>query len=156
MNGIQFYLAKDVPGAGHTPCRFAVGAHSISQKQFWRDVPSFGGGKVAAPAVGGHFRVGSPGILVASRPMQCSAEEIKEEVWAEVHLNVGGAHVIDDSTCSSIPINPSAVTYMEPLLVNTAGSLKYRRMFTQLPNYSGHNTDLACMGVGRMKRRGAR
>jgi uncharacterized protein with NAD-binding domain and iron-sulfur cluster len=50
MNGIQFYLAKDVPVApGHTLYADSPWAlTSISQKQFWRDVPlsHFGGGKV--------------------------------------------------------------------------------------------------------------
>ena len=95
--------------------------------------------------------------------MECPfcAEEIKDEVWAElkVHLNVGGAHVIDDGNLLGWFLdpdiqfpNPSAVTNMEPLLVNTAGSLKYRPdAFTQLPNlflasdYVKTNTDLACM-----------
>ena len=82
-------------------------------------------------------------------------------MWAElkVHLNVGGAHVIDDSNLLGWFLdpdiqfpNPSAVTNMEPLLVNTAGSLKYRPgVSTELPNlflasdYVRTNSDLACM-----------
>ena len=165
MNGIQFYLAKDVPVApGHTLYADSPWAlTSISQKQFWRDVPlsNFGGGKVGGLLSVDISEWEAPGMLVRKPAMQCSAEEIKDEVWAElkVHLNVGGAHVIDDSNLLGWFLdpdiqfpNPSAVTNMEPLLVNTAGSLKYRPdAFTQLPNlflasdYVKTNTDLACM-----------
>ena len=165
MNGIQFYLAKDVPVApGHTLYADSPWAlTSISQNQFWRDVPlsRFGGGKVGGLLSVDISEWETPGILVHKPAMQCSAEEIKDEVWAElkVHLNVGGTHVIDDANLLGWFLdpdiqfpNPSAVTNMEPLLVNTANSLQYRpNASTQIPNlflasdYVRTNTDLACM-----------
>ena len=165
MNGIQFYLAQDVPlQPGHTLYADSPWAlTSISQKQFWRDVPlsNFGGGKVGGLLSVDISEWEIPGILVHKPAMQCSAEEIKDEVWAElkVHLNVGGAHVIDDGNLLGWFLdpdiqfpNPSAVTNMEPLLVNTAGSLQYRpNVTTELPNlllasdYVRTNSDLACM-----------
>jgi uncharacterized protein with NAD-binding domain and iron-sulfur cluster len=165
MNGIQFYLAKDVPlDPGHTLYADSPWAlTSISQNQFWRDVPlsNFGGGRVGGLLSVDISEWEEPGMLVHKTAMQCSAEEIKDEVWAElkVHLNVGGAQVIDDANLLGWFLdpdiqfpNPSAVTNMEPLLVNTAGSLQYRpNATTQLSNlflasdYVRTNTDLACM-----------
>jgi hypothetical protein len=120
MNGIQFYLAKDVPVApGHTLYADSPWAlTSISQKQFWRDVPlsNFGGGKVGGLLSVDISEWEAPGILVRKPAMQCSAEEIKDEVWAElkVHLNVGGAHVIDDSNLLGWFLDPD-IQFPNPL-----------------------------------------
>jgi 15-cis-phytoene desaturase len=165
MNGIQFYLAADVPlDPGHTLYADSPWAlTSISQKQFWRDAPlaNYGDG-----AVGGILSVDIsewevPGILAGKPAMQCTANEVKEEVWAELkaHLNVGGAQVIEDQNLLSWFLdpdiqfpNPSAATNLEPLLINTAGSLQYRPdASTELPNlflasdYVRTYTDIACM-----------
>jgi uncharacterized protein with NAD-binding domain and iron-sulfur cluster len=165
MNGIQLYLATDIPlDPGHTLYADSPWAlTSISQKQFWRDAPlsNYGNGNVGGLLSVDISEWEAPGILVGKPAMQCTADEIKNEVWAElkVHLNVGGARVIDDSNLLSWFLdpdiqfpNPSVVTNMEPLLINTAGSLKYRpEASTELPNlflasdYVRTNTDIACM-----------
>ena len=102
-----------------------------------------------------------PGILAGKSAMQCTANEVKDEVWAELkaHLNVGSARVIEDHNLLSWFLdpdiqfpNPSGATNLEPLLINTAGSLKYRpNAATELANlflasdYVRTYTDIACM-----------
>ena len=77
----------------------------------------------------------------------------------KVHLNVGGAEILRDDNLMSWFLdpdiqfpNPSAVTNLEPLLINTAGSLQYRPdATTEIANlllasdYVKTYTDLACM-----------
>ena len=103
----------------------------------------------------------TPGILYGKVATQCTALEVKNEVWAQMkaHLNVGGAEIIRDDNLLSWFLdpdvlfpNPSAVTNLEPLLINTAGSLQYRpEATTEIPNlllasdYVKTFTDLACM-----------
>jgi 15-cis-phytoene desaturase len=165
MNGIQFYLAQDVPlDFGHTLYADSPWAlTSVSQRQFWPPgrLANYGDG-----LVGGILSVDisdweTPGILYGKEAMQCTALEVKNEVWAQMksHLNVGGAEVIRDDNLlrwfldpDVLFPNPSAVTNLEPLLINTAGSLQYRpEVTTEIPNlllasdYVKTYTDLACM-----------
>ncbi len=165
MNGIQFYLGQDVPlEFGHSLYADSPWAlTSVSQRQFWNqaDLAKFGDGRV-----GGILSVDisdweTPGILYGKTAMQCTAEEIEKETWSQikVHVNVGGAGIIDDGNLLSWFLdpdvqfpNPTAVTNLEPLLVNTSGSLQYRPdASTEIPNlflasdYVKTNTDVACM-----------
>jgi uncharacterized protein with NAD-binding domain and iron-sulfur cluster len=93
--------------------------------------------------------------------MQCSAAEIEKEVWEQikVHVNVSGAGILEDQNLLQWFLdpdvqfpNPTAVTNLEPLMINTAGSLQYRPdASTEIPNlflasdYVKTNTDVACM-----------
>ncbi len=165
MNGIQFYLKTDVPlNRGHTLYADSPWAlTSISQKQFWTNAPfsNYGDG-----TLGGILSVDisdwdTAGIIFGKPARNCTANEIKEEVWAQLkaHLNVGGATVIQDDNLITWFLDPdmefpnqSAVTNQEPLLVNTVGSLQYRPdAVTQVPNlfiasdYVKTYTDIACM-----------
>jgi 15-cis-phytoene desaturase len=165
MNGIQFYLAQDVPlDFGHTLYADSPWAlTSVSQRQFWSQakLDSFGDGRL-----GGILSVDisdweTPGIVFGKPAMQCSAEEIKQDVWQQikVHLNVNGADVIRDDNLLSWFLdpdiqfpNPTGVTNLEPLMINTSGSLQYRpEAFTAIPNlflasdYVKTYTDVACM-----------
>lgn len=165
MNGIQFYLKTDLPlDPGHTLYADSPWAlTSISQKQFWKQAPlsNYGDG-----TLGGILSVDisdwdAPGILFGKPARACTANEIQDEVWAQlkVHLNVAGATAIQDSNLAGWFLDPdiefpnqSAVTNQEPLLVNTAGSLQYRpEAVTKLPNlfvasdYVRTYTDIACM-----------
>jgi 15-cis-phytoene desaturase len=165
MNGIQFYLARDVPlEFGHTLYADSPWAiTSISQRQFWNhaNLADFGDGRV-----GGILSVDisdweTPGILYGKTAMQCSAEEIKNDVWEQikVHLNVAGTDIIRDYDLLTWFLdpdvqfpNPRGATNLEPLMVNTAGSLQYRpEAFTEVPNlflasdYVKTYTDVACM-----------
>ncbi len=165
MNGIQFFLKQDVPlDFGHTLYADSPWAlTSISQKQFWRqaNLANYGDGQV-----GGILSVDisdweTPGILYGKTAMQCTAQEIKDETWAQMkaHLNVCGAEPIRDENLLTWFLdpdiqfpNPSAVTNLEPLLINVANSLQYRpNADTEIPNlllasdYVRTFTDLACM-----------
>jgi uncharacterized protein with NAD-binding domain and iron-sulfur cluster len=165
MNGIQFFLKQDVPlDFGHTLYADSPWAlTSVSQRQFWQqaNLANYGDGQV-----GGILSVDisdweTPGILYGKPAMQCTAQEIKDEAWAQmkVHLNVAGAEPIRDEDLLTWFLdpdvqfpNPSAVTNLEPLLINTANSLQYRpNADTEIPNlllasdYVRTNTDLACM-----------
>lgn len=165
MNGIQLYLKQDVPlEYGHTLYADSPWAlTSISQKQFWNEanLANYGNGQI-----GGILSIDisdweTPGILYGKTAMQCTAEEIKNEVWAQLkaHLNIAGAEIIRDENLITWFLdpdiqfpNPSAVTNLEPLLINTAGSLQYRPdAVTEIPNlflasdYVKTYTDVACM-----------
>src|SRR5262249_39771751 len=112
----------------------------------------------------------SPGVLYGKPAIQCSAEEIKNEVWAQLKsaLNVDGAKQLDDANILSWFLdtdiefpNPSEVANLEPLLINTAGSLAYRpNASTEISNlflasdYVRTYTDIACMeGANEAARR---
>jgi uncharacterized protein with NAD-binding domain and iron-sulfur cluster len=166
MNGIQFYLTTDVPMQfGHSLYADSPWAlTSISQRQFWTPVnlEDFGDGKV-----GGILSVDIsdwevPGVLFGKTAMQCSPEEVEKETWAQIqqHVNVDGALVLRDDNLRQwfldpdvVFPNPDGVTVnLEPLMINTSGSLQYRpEVFTEIPNlflasdYVKTNTDVACM-----------
>ena len=110
-----------------------------------------------------------PGIVYGAG-QQVTAEEIKNEVSAriKVHLNIGGAEIARDENVISWFLdpdvrfaNPTAVTNLEPLLINYAGSLAYRPdAVTEIPNfflasdYVKTYTDLATMeGANEAARR---
>lgn len=165
MNGIQFYLSQDVPlDHGHTLYADSPWAlTSISQKQFWQQasLANYGDGRVAGLLSVDISDWDAVGILVGKPATQCTADEIKNEVWAELkaHLNVGGAPVIQDQNLLSWFLdpdiqfpNPSAATNAEPLMINKAGTWQYRpEATTEIPNlflasdYVRTYTDIACM-----------
>jgi 15-cis-phytoene desaturase len=174
MNGIQFYLRRDVPLAyGHAIYLNSPWAlTSISQRQFWTgvDFSTFGDGSVQGILSVDISEWEAPGVLYSKPAMQCSAQEIKEEVWAQLkqHLNVGGEALIDDADLVTWFLdpdiqfpNPTQATNLEPLLINTAGSLKYRpEAQVELSNlflasdYVRTYTDLATMeGANEAARR---
>jgi 15-cis-phytoene desaturase len=165
MNGIQYYLNQDVPlEFGHSLYADSPWAlTSISQKQFWKPglLSGFGDGRV-----GGILSVDIsdwevPGIVYGKPAMQCSASEIEKEVWEQikVHVNVADTEVLQDQNLSQWFLdpdvqfpNPTAVTNLEPLMINTSGSLQYRpEASTEIPNlflasdYVKTYTDIACM-----------
>jgi len=174
MNGIQFYLKQDVPLVhGHSNYLDSPWAlTSVSQKQFWPaiDFAGLGDGKM-----GGILSVvasawDAPGILYNKPATNCTAQEIKDEVWAQLktHLNTGTLETLSDSNLLSWFLdpdiqfpNPSSNTNAEPLLINPAGSLQYRpEASTEIPNfflasdYVRTYTDLATMeGANEAARR---
>ena len=165
MNGIQFYLRQDVPlDFGHSLYADSPWAlTSISQKQFWKTgmLAEFGDG-----SLGGILSVDisdweTPGIVYGKSAMQCSSSEIEKETWEQmkVHLNVSGTELLQDQNLLQWFLdpdvqfpNPTAVTNLEPLMINTSGSLQYRpEASTEIPNlflasdYVKTYTDVACM-----------
>jgi uncharacterized protein with NAD-binding domain and iron-sulfur cluster len=165
MNGIQFYLAQDEPLVnGHAIYLDSPWAlTSISQHQFWShvDLSQFGDGRVRGILSVDISEWQVPGIVYGKPAQECSAEEIKVEVWMQLkqHLNVEGATPIRDENLLAWFLdpdiefpNPSAAANAEPLMINTAGSLQYRpEAQTQLENlfvasdYVRTYTDIACM-----------
>jgi 15-cis-phytoene desaturase len=165
MNGIQFFLKQDIPlEFGHTIYADSPWAlTSISQRQFWQQAPlgNYGDGSLGGILSLDISEWEQPGIVYGKPASQCTAEEIKNEVWAQVkvHLNIGGADIARDDNIISWFLdpdiqfpNPSAVTNLEPLLINNAGSLAYRPdAVTEIPNlflasdYVKTYTDLATM-----------
>ena len=176
MNGIQFYLGQDVPlDHGHTIYLDSVWAlTSVSQRQFWNvNLANFGNGQV-----GGILSVDisdwtTPGNKVVFKPAeQCTAEEIKEEVWAQLkaHINQGGNSILTDDNLLGWHLDPDIAfpradaandENAEPLLVNVANSWQYRpNAATEIPNlllasdYVRTYTDLATMeGANEAARR---
>jgi 15-cis-phytoene desaturase len=165
MNGIQFYLGQDVPlEYGHSLYADSPWAiTSVSQRQFWKQesLANFGDGLVGGILSADISDWEVPGILYGKPAMKCSADEIEKEVWAQikVHLNVSGVEVLQDQNLLrwfmdpdvEFP-NPTTVTNLEPLMINTSGSLQYRpEAHTEIPNlflasdYVKTHTDVACM-----------
>jgi 15-cis-phytoene desaturase len=165
MNGIQFYLLQDEPLVnGHEIYLDSPWAlTSISQRQFWNnvDLSQYGDGTVRGILSVDVSDWDSPGVLFGKPARECSAEQIKEEVWTQLkqHLNVGGATTIDDKNLATWFLdpdiqfpNPGTAANAEPLLINTAGSLQYRpEAQVELENlfvasdYVRTYTDSACM-----------
>jgi 15-cis-phytoene desaturase len=165
MNGIQYYLKQDVPlEFGHSLFADSPWAlTSVSQRQFWKTgaLTEFGDGRV-----GGILSVDIsdwevPGIVYGKPAMQCSPSEIEKEVWEQikVHVNAAGTEVLQDQNLLhwfldpdvQFP-NPTTVTNLEPLMINTSGSLQYRpEASTEITNlflasdYVRTYTDVACM-----------
>ena len=97
MNGIMFYLDRDVPLVhGHTIYIDSPWAlTSISQAQFWPDVEleEMGDGRV-----GGILSVDisdweAPGIVHGKQAMYCSKEEVRDEVWAQLEAGLEDAGI---------------------------------------------------------------
>jgi uncharacterized protein with NAD-binding domain and iron-sulfur cluster len=165
MNGIQFYLARHAPIVhGHIVyCDSPWALTSVSQDQFWHsiDLNDYGDGEVK-----GIFSVDisdwdTPGMLYGRPARECDAVEIKNEVWLQImaHLNAAGQKQLKDARIMrwfldpaiAFP-NPSQAANLEPLLINTAGSLADRpHAHTEIPNlflaadYVRTETDLASM-----------
>lgn len=167
MNGIQFYLNADVPLVhGHTIYLQSPWAlTSVSQAQFWSDykMADHGDGKVRGILSVDISNWQTPGFN-GKTAMQCTRQEIKEEVWTQVKLavNVGGQEVLTDRHLHSWfldpdimdtdPTMPGFETNLEPLLVNYVDTWSTRpEACTRVPNfflasdYVRTHTDLATM-----------
>jgi uncharacterized protein with NAD-binding domain and iron-sulfur cluster len=175
MNGIQFYLANDVPVVhGHVTYNDAPFAlTSISQRQFWPDVDfaQLGDGRVKGILSVDVSDWDTPGILYGRPANELTPEEVKDEVWAQLkaHLNQYGKVRLRDSDLLSWFLDPDVVgpnrgvtgMNLEPTLVNTSGSWSWRPgAVTAIENlflasdYVRSNTDLASMeGANEAARR---
>lgn len=168
MNGIQFYLDRDVTLAhGHVIYVNSEWAlTSVSQHQFWKDVDlsRYGDGTVDGILSVCISDWDVEGILHQRKARECSPEEIKEEVWAqlEAHVNDDARHELDAANIVDWhldpaisypnPADPNAAINAEPLLINTAGSLRWRPEantaidnFFLASDYVRTHTDLATM-----------
>ena len=91
MNGVQFYLRRDLPTAHghviHIDTEWAL--TSISQLQFWRSMPPdlFGDSDVRGVLSVDVSDWDGPGSN--GRPaMQCSREEVVREVWKQLKRSI--------------------------------------------------------------------
>ncbi|MGH3784669.1 MAG: FAD-dependent oxidoreductase, partial [Pseudonocardiaceae bacterium] len=167
MNGVQFYLRRDVPMLHghmiHIDTEWAL--TSISQVQFWRpgmidryaDL-EFNG--VISTDVSDWDTPGLNGRLAE----ECTPEEIAAETWEQLKRSVnsgGGAEVLDDDNLcgwfldpdiTTDPTRPGRLMNVEPLLVNYVDTWRLRpEAVTAIPNlflaadYVRTYTDLATM-----------
>jgi uncharacterized protein with NAD-binding domain and iron-sulfur cluster len=161
MNGVLFYLDRDVPLVnGHAiyiDSEWSL--TSISQKQFWPavDLAQRGDGRTRGILSIDVSEWQRPGRRSGKVAQLCSREEIFEEVWGQLedHLDdaLDGVTVIDRFLDPAIVFpNPTSAANLEPLLVNTAGSWADRPdAATRIPNlflasdYVRTHTDLATM-----------
>ena len=132
MNGIMFYLDRDVPLVhGHAiyiDSEWAL--TSISQAQFWDgiDLEDYGDGRVEGILSVDVSEWERPSARTGKVASKCSAEEIRAEVWAQLKDHLDDGTLRDDNVVAwfldpaiRFP-NPTGATNLEPLLVNTAGS----------------------------------
>jgi uncharacterized protein with NAD-binding domain and iron-sulfur cluster len=172
MNGIQFYLARDVRCcAGHIICADSSWAITcISQPQFWSGInmTTFGDGTIAGIMSIDISDWDTPGTKTTTKTArQCTTtKQVADETWAQLfdHLssttqpllpNDQKDYFLDPSITFPVAANS------QPLLVNTIGSWPSRpQATTEIPNlflasdYVQTNTDLATMeGANEAARR---
>lgn len=171
MNGAMFYLHQDVSLVpGHIiliDSQWALTA--ISQKQFWPDVDltARGDGTVHGILSVDISDWTEPGPLTGKVATACNLQEIHNEVWGQITDAVKDKLIKPTNVASwfldpdiQFP-NPTSVTNLEPLLINTAGSWADRPdAVTGIPNmflaadYVRTYTDLATMeGANEAARR---
>ena len=174
MNGLQFYLRRDLPTAHghviHIDSEWAL--TSISQLQFWRGVSA---AQFADPEVNGVLSVDisdwtAPGST--GRPAaQCSRAEVMRETWKQMKcgINVDQELLRDEDVHSwfldpDIELDSKHTGYLqnlEPLLVNLVGTWAIRPEATTgitnlflASDYVRTHTDLATMeGANEAARR---
>ncbi len=175
MNGIQYYLRRDVPmvhgHAIHIDSEWAL--TSVSQAQFWPAPPlnSYGDGMVngvLSVDISDWEAVGTNG----KRARDCTRSEVAEETWHQLKRSVNrpGAEVLRDEDLHYWfldpdirldPDNRSRLKNSEPLLVNLVNTWRLRPdAVTKIPNlflasdYVRTYTDLATMeGANEAARR---
>jgi uncharacterized protein with NAD-binding domain and iron-sulfur cluster len=175
MNGIQFYLLRDVPIThGHIifiDSPWALTA--VSQRQFWDaiDFAEWGDGKTRGILSVDISQWDTPGSN-GKAAIDCTRKEIADETWAQLKrsLNVGGAEILRnedlhfwflDPDIVDDPSDPARRSDVEPLLVNNANTWRLRPdAATAIPNfvlasdYVRTYTDLATMeGANEAARR---
>lgn len=175
MNGIQFYLRRDVPIAhGHiifVDTAWALTA--VSQRQFWRsiDFAEWGDGHTEGILSVDISQWDTPG-LNGKAAIDCTRQEIAEECWAQLKrsLNVEGRVLLRDEDLhfwfldpdiADDPANPKRRSNVEPLLVNNVDTWRLRpEAGTAIPNFMLASdyvrtwTDLATMeGANEAARR---
>lgn len=165
MNGIQFYLKRDVPlTAGHVlfvDSPWALTA--VSQAQFWQTkLAEFGDGQVRGILSIDISNWENPGVLYGLPANQIQDREmIKREVWEQMKraLNDDAIKELSDDNIAAwsldesiIMPNPTGVANLEPLLINTIDTWRHRpEAVTRVPNlfiaadFVRTHTDLATM-----------
>jgi uncharacterized protein with NAD-binding domain and iron-sulfur cluster len=146
MNGIMFYLDKDVPlQPGHAifiDSEWALTA--ISQAQFWPDVDltKRGDGRVEGILSIDVSEWQREGRVYGKVATECTKEQIRDEVWAQVVAAIDDGSLDEQNVVTwfldpaIVFPNPTPATNLEPLLINTAGSWANRpEAATNIPNF---------------------
>ena len=165
MNGIQYFLKEDIaPAAGHSIYYDSPWAlTSVSQRQFWPqvDLSRYGDGSVKGILSVDISDWNSPGLFIKKPAKNCTAEEIRYEVWEQLkaHQNEAGEQVLTDDLIAGWHLDPS-ITFpspgltnnAEPLLINTVSSWQDRpeasgtiENLYLASDYVKSHSDLACM-----------
>lgn len=167
MNGLQFFLYRDVP-ITHGHLLFADSPWAltgISEAQFWSDehLPGCGDGTVRGILSVCISDWDAPGIVHGKPAKDCIRKEIAEDVWAQIKaaINVGGKVLLKDSDVHSHFLDPDLVrhpdapvslTDAEPLFVNFVDTWAKRppavletRNLLLASDYVQTTTDVACM-----------
>jgi geranylgeranyl pyrophosphate synthase len=174
MNGVQFYLHRNLPTAHghviHIDTEWAL--TSISQLQFWHDVPPefFRDSEVHSVLsvdVSDWTAPGSTGRAA----IDCSREEVVRETWSQLKRSMNSGEELLreedlhswflDPDITNDPMRPAQLTNGEPLLVNLVDTWALRpEATTAIPNlflasdYVRTYTDLATMeGANEAARR---
>lgn len=149
MNGIQFFLREKIELAhGHVSFVDSPWAlTALTQAQFWREdfTSTYGDGKAIDCLSVDISSWDSPGILFGKTAKECTAEEIKQEVWAQMkaHLEDTGDSYLPEGILHSWFLDPAirwnassgVNTNDEPLLINTVNSWSLRPTpHTRIPN----------------------
>lgn len=166
MNGIQFFLREKIALAhGHVSFVDSPWAlTALTQAQFWREdfAKTYGDGTAVDCLSVDISNWDTPGMLFGKPAKRCTAEQIKQEVWAQMkaHLEDTGDSYLPDGILHSWTLDPAIAwnsatlrnSNDEPLLINTANSWANRpQERTAIPNLflSGDfvrtNIDLATM-----------
>lgn len=180
MTGVQFYLNEVVDlNKGHiifSDSPWAVTA--ISQSQFWPNFPmsQFADGVAKTVLSTDVSDWGTPGILYSKMAKDCTAKEIKNEVWEQMKrsLVINGTPLLRDEMIHTWFIDRDIVfnskelykgdyfsRNIEPLLVNKVDTWRLRpESHCAIPNlffasdYVRTHTDLATMeGANEAARR---
>jgi uncharacterized protein with NAD-binding domain and iron-sulfur cluster len=139
MNGVQFYLTRDVPMIeGHGIYYDSPWAlTTVSQRQFWTDYDDtyFDEGEVEGILSVVISDWHEPGVLYGKPVHACSPEQIKDEVLAQLeqHVSIADETRLTDDVIFDWFLDP-AIEYgeegearsSEPLLINTVGSFEHR------------------------------
>ncbi|MFC4410112.1 FAD-dependent oxidoreductase [Chungangia koreensis] len=162
MNGIQFFLREDIPILhGHILCQDTPWALTmISQSQFWpADITNYGDGNVKGILSVCISDWNTPGIIYRKKASECTRDEIKEEVWAQLKRSLNAEEsILNDDVLHSWFLDPdllfgkSGITNGSPLLINEVDTWRLRpEATTEISNlflasdYVRTNTDLASM-----------
>jgi geranylgeranyl pyrophosphate synthase/uncharacterized protein with NAD-binding domain and iron-sulfur cluster len=176
MNGMQFYLFRDVPMQRghviHVDSEWAL--TSISQVQFWRRewVDRYLGDVEFNGIVSVDISDWNAPGLNGRPAVECSPQEVATEVWEQLKrsVNGGGGEVLTDDNRAGWFLDPSIrpdaarsgrLQNLEPLLVNYVDTWRLRpEAVTVVPNlflaadYVRTHTDLATMeGANEAARR---
>lgn len=173
MVGLQYFFDRDVPIVrGHTllldsPWMITT----IAQKQFWkRDITQYGNGEVQGVMSVIISDWEKNGILFHKPAKECTPDEIRAEVFAQIKLHLRGENLkaFNEMKLLGAHIDPALVgqpgegrEMHEPYLLNTVGSWPNRPSsvtscvnFFLASDYAQTQTDLATMeGANEAARR---